>query len=723
MLGVHLLALPALSRALFYDVIAPHLVPPEGGCVPWSEAGDAVSALWAEGKPPANAGAFCAQQAKGSTNKTCGPPGHRDVFVNMDHGNVCPTSYCMSNRTGTLAVAFCTSALGVPEQINVQIAGPDAVVVQWITHEAAAPADPPVVRLGTASGALNSTVEGATHVHTTAGGRAYYMHFVRLTQLAPRARYFYAVQSGAAGASGSAQFSFRAPYAKGETRIALYGDMGVYSWNNMANLKSDTVDRADFDLIIHAGDHCYNEGDMDEVRADGYMQAFEQTIANVPWMPIVGNHEYYVSAELHRYLDSTFEKWGPIDVAGDGEAAYGGVGGGATSATSALGAFLSAGNHHAAGTTVSNKSGSVVSNSSRYFSADFGLVHLVALSLNGYNGVDNCTAECNAAQIEWLKRDLAAVDRAVTPWVVAMSHFPLYNRAVPLGEGQEQLAREWAAQDAKDAKAPWNVAEACEYPDANGVSHAKGCRPEGWDNSSWVGEPGPAEEGEVGAPPIAQPVALKELEPLFDEHGVDLYWAGHIHFYQTFDGPVRAGKVLMNGTHNPTGTVHVCTGNGGPPAPSSCRGYCGASSTRDWSGCALCLEQPYSYTRLTAHNATDLLWEQVSNADSSIIDSWVLHQDKHGAFPAPPTPPPSPVPPSTVCGRQPAPVGCNCTGTVYFGARFVSGTPGSGAENTFAQMLDSPYLTKQVAGSIPCTSQAFGSDPDGGRYKMCFCVT
>jgi hypothetical protein len=26
------------------------------------------------------------------------------------------------------------------------------------------------------------------------------------------------------------------------------------------------------DLIIHAGDHCYNEGDDDERRADAYMQ-------------------------------------------------------------------------------------------------------------------------------------------------------------------------------------------------------------------------------------------------------------------------------------------------------------------------------------------------------------------------------------------------------------------------------------------------------------------
>ena len=187
---------------------------------------------------------------------------------------------------------------------------------------------------------------------------------------------------------------------------------------------------------------------------------------------------------------------------------------------------------------------------------------------------------------------------------------------------------------------------------------------------------------------------------------------------------LRQGKVVMNGTRNPSATVHVLSGNGGPPSPTQCVQYCGdGGGARDWAGCKVCIQQPYSYTRLTAHNATDLLWEQVSNADSSIIDSWVLHRDKHGAFPAPPTPPPSPVPPSTVCGRQPAPVGCNCTGTVYFGARFVSGTPGSGAENTFAQMLDSPYLTKQVAGSIQCTSQAFGSDPDGGRYKMCFCVT
>ena len=66
----------------------------------------------------------------------------------------------------------------------------------------------------------------------------------------------------------------------------------------MGNLFEDTVKNEAMDLIIHAGDHAYNEGDDDERRADGYMQAYEQTIANTLWMPIVGNHEYYEGAKL-----------------------------------------------------------------------------------------------------------------------------------------------------------------------------------------------------------------------------------------------------------------------------------------------------------------------------------------------------------------------------------------------------------------------------------------
>ena len=88
---------------------------------------------------------------------------------------------------------------------------------------------------------------------------------------------------------------------------------------------------------------------------------------------------------------------------------------GHSSATSAMGAFLSAGSHHGPATTSSG--GTVPSHTSRYFSVNFGLTHLVALSMNGYNGVDTCTTVCNQAQLAWLKEDLAAGDRSKTPWV------------------------------------------------------------------------------------------------------------------------------------------------------------------------------------------------------------------------------------------------------------------------------------------------------------------
>ena len=67
--------------------------------------------------------------------------------------------------------------------------------------------------------------------------------------------------------------------------VVREGDMGVYSWNNMQNLYQDVVVDQTADLIIHNGDHAYNQGDLDELRGDGYMQAYEQVLANAPWMP------------------------------------------------------------------------------------------------------------------------------------------------------------------------------------------------------------------------------------------------------------------------------------------------------------------------------------------------------------------------------------------------------------------------------------------------------
>jgi hypothetical protein len=147
------------------------------------------------------------------------------------------------------------SAQGVPEQINIQIASGDTVVVSWVTFEATRPRHPPRVEVVRGSGRRRDgavpvsnasrsaatpiavdntdTISGVTHVHTTSGGRVYYMHFVRLSGLQERAPYTYTVQSGGVGATVSNEYTFRAPYTRGVTRINIFGDMGVYQWNNM----------------------------------------------------------------------------------------------------------------------------------------------------------------------------------------------------------------------------------------------------------------------------------------------------------------------------------------------------------------------------------------------------------------------------------------------------------------------------------------------------------
>ena len=111
----------------------------------------------------------------------------------------------------------------------------------------------------------------------------------------------------------------------------------------------------------------------------------------------------------------------------------------------------------------------------------------------------------------------------------------------------------------------WLNAETCEYE-----GHARDCTGgEQWQatqRSRRSHSSSSRSSSSVGS-------ARLEIEPILHEMGVDLYWAGHIHYYQTFDGPLWGGELLSHGTRNPDGIIHVCSGNGGPPSKSPC-GQC-----------------------------------------------------------------------------------------------------------------------------------------------------
>ena len=90
------------------------------------------------------------------------------------------------------------------------------------------------------------------------------------------------------------------------------------------------------------------------------------------------------------------------------------------------------------------------------------------------------------------------------------------------------------------------------------------------------------------------------------------------------------GSVLQKNYTNPRVTVHVTTGNGGPPTRDS---FCADSNN---AACKIpstnVQSNEFSYGRITAHNASHFTFQQFLNSNGSLLDEFTLIQDTHGPF-------------------------------------------------------------------------------------------
>ena len=275
-----------VTIADMYDVLMPRYTPPAScseGCAEWSTH---RASLWQADAVPPGAGRSCAMLAKlvGGWHTT-GAQSH----PNTSFGG--PWCYCAS----TSAAVECVAPQATPEQINLQLAEPTVVVASFITYDAEAPTSPPQAKLSVhGEGKPSKLLQGVFHRYSDpANSRVYTMNFVRFTGLSPRANYTYQVRGGGTDGPWSDTFTFRAPYASGPTRIGIYGDMGHSLHNNMGNLQAD-CSTGKIDAIVHMGDHAYDLGMAHDSHGDAYMNAFQPTLANCPWLPGIGNHESYL---------------------------------------------------------------------------------------------------------------------------------------------------------------------------------------------------------------------------------------------------------------------------------------------------------------------------------------------------------------------------------------------------------------------------------------------
>lgn len=301
-----------------------------------------------------------------------------------------------------------------PEQISVSLSSThDSVWISWVTGEYQIgnnikPYNPEmiqsVVNYGRFKFALNRKATGRSLIYSQLypfeGLQNYtsgIIHHVRLKGLKAETLYYYQCGDPSIPAMSEIFYFKTMPVSSPKSypnRIAIVGDLGL-TYNTTSTI--DHLKKNNPDLVLLVGDVCYaNLYLTNGTGSDCYSCSFPQTpihetyqprwdywgrymqplVSKVPIMVVEGNHEIEQQSE-----NRTF-------------AAY-----------SSRFAFPS------------EESQSL---STFYYSFNVGGVHFVMLG--GYIAYDK-----SGDQYKWLERDLAKVDRKVTPWLVATWHPPWYT--------------------------------------------------------------------------------------------------------------------------------------------------------------------------------------------------------------------------------------------------------------------------------------------------------
>ena len=265
-----------------------------------------------------------------------------------------------------------------------QLANPTSAVVRWRTSGATDGR----VWYGAAPGSLANVADVAA-IGTD--------HEVRITELAPDTRYYYAVGAAAGPlAGGDANHFFVTPPVEGTakpTRIWVIGDAGTASVNQVAvrDAYLNYTGSRLTDLWLMLGDNAYPNGTDDEYQA-GIFDIYPMLLRQAPLWPSYGNHDAISS-------DSATQSgpyYGMLSLPTQGEA------GGAASGTEA------------------------------YYSFDYGNIHFIAL--------DSSESDRSAGgpMLTWLQADLAANTKT---WTIAYWHHPPYSRGSHNSDSETELVQ------------------------------------------------------------------------------------------------------------------------------------------------------------------------------------------------------------------------------------------------------------------------------------------
>ncbi|CAJ2668230.1 purple acid phosphatase 15-like [Trifolium pratense] len=301
-----------------------------------------------------------------------------------------------------------------PEQISLSLStSHSSVWISWITGEFQIgdniePLDPEtvgsIVQYGRFGRSINRQAVGYSLVYSQLypfeGLQNYtsgIIHHVRLTGL--RANTLYQYQCGDPSLSAMSDVHyFRTMPVSGPknypSRIAVVGDLGL-TYNTTSTVNHMTSNHPDLILLVGdasyanmyltngTGSDCYSCSfsntpihETYQPRWDYWGRYLQPLISSVPIMVIEGNHEIESQAENKTFVAYSSRFAFPSDESG--------------------------------------------SSSTLYYSFNAGGIHFIMLG--SYVSYDK-----SGDQYKWLEKDLASLDREVTPWLVATWHAPWYS--------------------------------------------------------------------------------------------------------------------------------------------------------------------------------------------------------------------------------------------------------------------------------------------------------
>ncbi|KAF6263717.1 Metallo-dependent phosphatase-like protein [Scenedesmus sp. NREL 46B-D3] len=273
--------------------------------------------------------------------------------------------------------------------------------VQWVTKNSSNP----VVKWGSSPGTYTHAVPAASSTYTRqelcgppANSVGYVdpglLHAALLEGLVPGRRYYYSVGDGAWGFSPEASFQ-AAPAVGPSARVKLLAvaDLGqgeldgsmeqsemLPSLNTTARMLQD-IQKRGFQLVLHNGDISYARGYV--TQWDNFMHQMEPLVSAVPYMTAHGNHERDWPNSGDRFTTA-------YDSGGE------------------------------CGIPLERRMAMPQAGPDRpWYAFDFGPIHFLQYSTEH-------PFHPGSEQHAWVLSDLAAVDRAATPWLVVGGHRPMY---------------------------------------------------------------------------------------------------------------------------------------------------------------------------------------------------------------------------------------------------------------------------------------------------------